>query len=173
MSKANPIVLAFVLSVGINASPMAQTVTGDVRVIDGDTFEFRNTKLKVRIYGMDTLEKNQKCQSDNACVPCGERARAKAIQLIGKTPLTCELRGEKSYDREVASCTVNGKDYAQSMIESGWALAYRNYLPKKGKGHEYVVAEEKAKSAGVGLWSMQFISPADWRNRKVRLECER
>lgn len=152
---------------------LSQSVTGQVRVVDGDTFHFLNGP-KIRVFGIDTLEKNQKCQAaKNVCVPCGEQSKQRALELIGKSQVVCELRGEKSYDREVASCSIDGKDYALSMIEGGWALAYRNFLPKKGKGHPYVLAEEKAKAASAGLWSMSFISPGDWRNRKMRLECER
>ncbi len=85
-----------------------------------------------------------------------------------RSPYRC--RGN---DREMASCTLNGKDYADTIIASGWALAYRRYLPRNGKDHAYVRAEEAAKASRVGIWAMQFIPPADWRNRKMRLECER
>ena len=150
----------------------AETVRGQVRVIDGDTFRFESG-LKVRIFGIDTLEKNQKCEVGGACVPCGQQSKDAAIKIIGTSEVVCELRGEKTYDREVASCTVDGKDFAASMIASGWALVYRRYLPKKGEGHEYVAAEDRAKKDAVGLWSMRFVPPSEWRNRKARLECER
>ncbi len=156
----------------LTALAHADSVTGPVRVIDGDTLQFE-TGLKVRIYGIDTLEKNQKCAKDGACILCGQQTRSIAITLIAKAPVTCALRGERSYDREVGSCTVDGKDYAQTIIAAGWALAYRRYLPKNGKGHAYVTAEEKAKAARIGIWETQFIPPADWRNRKMRLACER
>lgn len=160
------------LQLFLTAPARADTVTGPVRVIDGDTFQFESG-LKVRIYGIDTLEKNQKCAKDGACIPCGEQTRSIAVTLIAKAPITCALRGEKSYDREMASCTVDGKDYAETIIAAGWALAYRRYLPKSGKGHAYVTAEEKAKASRIGIWDTQFIPPGDWRNRKMRLECER
>jgi len=150
----------------------AQTVTGPVEVIDGDTFHFASG-LKVRLYGLDTLEKNQRCQVGPTCVPCGQQTKAEAISIVGKHDVTCKLTGEKSYDREVGTCTVEGKDYTAAIISAGWGIAYRQYLPKKGKGHEYVLAEERAKAASVGIWSMTFIPPADWRNHKMRLQCER
>jgi endonuclease YncB( thermonuclease family) len=59
------------------------------------------------------------------------------------------------------------------MIASGWALAYRSFLPKKGEGHDYVVAEEGSKAERLGIWAMNFVRPSDWRNHKMRLECER
>jgi len=155
------------------ASPvLAETVSGHVRVVDGDTFQF-SSGLKVRIFGIDTLEKNQKCEVRNSCVQCGQQSKEEAIKLIGKSEVICQLKGQKTYDREVAACSLNGEDYAAAMISAGWALAYRNYLPKKGKGHAYVAAEEKAKASGVGIWGMRFIPPGDWRNHKMRLECER
>lgn len=150
----------------------AKTVTGPVEVIDGDTFRFPGG-LKVRLYGLDTLEKNQRCQVGPTCVPCGQQSKAEAITIIGKHSVSCQLTGQKTFDREVGICSVDGKDYTATMISAGWGLAYRQYLPKKGKGHEYVLAEERAKAAGVGIWGMTFIQPADWRNRKMRLQCER
>jgi len=164
-----PILLSLLLA----ASPaLSQTVNGKVRVIDGDTFQFESG-LKVRLFGIDTLEKNQKCEVRNSCVPCGQQSKEEAIKLVGKSEVICELKGQKTYDREVAVCSFNGQDYALAMISSGWALAYRNYLPKKGKGHPYVAAEEKAKTSKAGIWAMRFIPPSDWRNHKMRLQCER
>ncbi len=150
----------------------SQTVTGQVRVIDGDTFQFESG-LKVRIFGIDTLENNQKCEAKGMCVPCGQESKSVATKLIGKSQISCELKGQKAYDREVAVCTVDGKDYGETMIANGWALAYRSFLPRKGKGHPYVEAEERTKAAGVGIWGMRFIPPSDWRKHKMRLQCER
>jgi endonuclease YncB( thermonuclease family) len=164
--------LSCVLSGCLLALPAsAETVRGQVRVIDGDTFRFDSGR-KVRIYGIDTLEKNQRCEVAGACVPCGRQTTMEAMKLIGKSEVICELTGKKTYDRPVAKCTVNGKDYAGLMIASGWALAYRSFLPKKGKGHDYVLSEEAAKAGRLGIWAMTFIPPADWRNHKMRLRCE-
>jgi endonuclease YncB( thermonuclease family) len=161
-----------VLLSAVAGSAAAETVRGHVRVIDGDSFQFE-TGLKVRIFGIDTLEKKQKCAVPDACIPCGQQSKDEAIKLIGKSQFVCELRGQKTYDREVATCAIDGKDYGQAMIASGWALAYRSFLPKKGRGHPYVLAEEEAKRVGAGIWGMRFIPPGDWRNHKMRLECER
>lgn len=151
----------------------AESITGQVRVIDGDTFEFLETGTKVRIYGIDTLEKRQSCARGDTCVPCGEHTRQVAVALIGKSPVQCNLTGGGSYDRQIAICYVDGEDYARTMLRTGWALAYREYLPKRGKGAEYIGEEERAKAARVGIWGTQFIKPWDWRNQRMRLECER
>lgn len=165
--------LGIIFTLVIAAAPAwGQTITGEVRVIDGDTIQFKSG-LKVRVFGIDTLEKNQKCEAKDTCVPCGEESKNEAIKLIGKSEISCELKGQKTYEREVAVCSVDGKDYGETMISNGWALAYRKYLPKKGRGHPYVAAEEKAKASGAGIWGMSFIPPSDWRNHKMRLECER
>jgi endonuclease YncB( thermonuclease family) len=75
--------LSYVLSGCLLALPAsAETVRGQVRVIDGDTFRF-DSGLKVRIFGIDTLEKNQKCELADACIPCGKQTMAGAMKLIG------------------------------------------------------------------------------------------
>lgn len=164
--------LTAILSLLVISPVFAETAQGSVRVIDGDTFQFE-TGLKVRIFGIDTLEKNQRCEVSQACVPCGRQSQEEAIKMIGGSEVVCHLKGQKTYDREVATCFVDGKDYGLSMIAAGWALAYRSYLPKKGKNHPYVAAETAAKAASAGIWGMRFVPPSDWRNRRARLQCER
>jgi len=163
------VALISVLCSGAHAD--TREITGFVEVIDGDTLRFPGN-VKVRILGLDTLEKNQKCDTGKSCSPCGEQSKAQAIALVGKSPVSCKLTGQKTYDREVGICTVDGKDYAGAMIAAGWGLAYRQYLPKKGRGHAYVAAEEGARTARLGIWATTFIQPADWRNHKMRLQCE-
>ncbi len=161
-----------VFVVFIVAPAAADTLIGRPTVTDGDTFRFQSG-IRVRLFGVDTPEKNQKCERADACYPCGRDAAAFVREFIGSNDLVCELTGEKTYDRYVAICSVGKKDLGEAIIASGWGFPYRQFL----KGHRlrvaYEAAERQAQSRKLGLNRGTFIAPSDWRNHKMRLECER
>lgn len=68
------------------------------RVSDGDTFTL-SLETRIRLFGIDAPELNQKCKRDNACEPCGQMSRD-ALATVAQGDLICERRG-KSYDRTV------------------------------------------------------------------------
>jgi endonuclease YncB( thermonuclease family) len=157
---------------------LATDISGVVTAVhDGDTFTI-DGRTKIRVFGIDAPELRQQCRLDaihrpgpSPCVPCGEHARdALAGLLMGKT-VTCVDRG-KSYDRAVGECTVGKIEVGLWMLSSGQAFVYRQFL-KKGDRSAYNGAEASARRAAEGVWSMTVIPPADWRNHKARLECER
>jgi endonuclease YncB( thermonuclease family) len=50
------------------------------------------------------------------------------IRIVGSSPLTCTLTGEKTWGREVGYCvTDTGVDINRAIIESGAALACPRY----------------------------------------------
>lgn len=153
------------------AAAAAPLLTGTVTAVhDGDTFTLSSGQ-RVRVFGIDAPELRQLCSpAPGQCVPCGQVSRQALSDLILGKPLTCRSRG-KSYDREVAECSVDGVAIGPWMLERGQAKAYRQYLRKSDRA--YLAAEKQAKAARAGLWSVEMAVPADWRNRKARLECER
>jgi endonuclease YncB( thermonuclease family) len=94
----------------------ATTISGPARVIDGDTIVVNNTH--VRLKGVDAEELN---------TARGEEARRVMIRIVTGW-LTCQLTGEKTYNREVGYCfTRDGTDINQAIIASGAALACPRY----------------------------------------------
>ena len=85
------------------ASVLRGTIT---HVRDGDTFEVKGTP--VRISALDCPE--------NSTVK-GQKATRFAKHFKGKEAV-CELTGAKSYDRVVGYCSIEGKDFAQLMVEN-------------------------------------------------------
>jgi endonuclease YncB( thermonuclease family) len=169
--------LLAVVMVVVATSSTASALTGKVTAIhDGDTFSIGHTKI--RVFGIDAPELHQQCRLDaiynpgpSPCVPCGEQARDKLAGLVLGKEVICIDRG-KSYDRIVGECSVGKIQIGPWMLSSGQAVAYTQFL-KKGDRAAYIGAEASAKRAAEGLWSETFIPPADWRNHKMRLECER
>ena len=75
------------------------------------------------------------------------------------------------YGRPVVTAYGGDRDLHLELLEQGWAVAYRQYLPAPLKS-AYLAAEAGAKAAKRGLWQGKFIVPNAWR-RGGRLECER
>lgn len=75
-------------------------------VRDGDTFEVKGTP--VRIAALDCPENS---------TSSGQKATRWAKKFTGKQAV-CELTGAKSYDRVVGYCSIEGKDFAQVMVEN-------------------------------------------------------
>jgi endonuclease YncB( thermonuclease family) len=84
-------------------SVLSGTIT---HVRDGDTFEVNETP--VRISALDCPENS---------TSSGQKATRLAKQFIGKQAV-CELTGAKTYDRVVGYCSIEGKDFAQLMVEN-------------------------------------------------------
>lgn len=149
-----------------NASPNASgpTVSGQARVVDGDTLEVGG--VRIRLHGVDAPESGQSCIAAGRRWPCGERAtRALAGRIEGRT-VSCEERDRDRHGRIVAVCRNAGRDVNAWMVSQGWALAYRRY------SRDYVGEEISARDARLGMWRGDFVPPWDWR-RGDRLEGSR
>ena len=91
------------------ATPAGATLTGRARAIDGDSLEI--ARVNIRLAGIDAPEARQECR-DRAgeSYPCGrEAARALAAAVAGRT-ITCTAVDHDRYDRDIALCTVDGRD---------------------------------------------------------------
>jgi endonuclease YncB( thermonuclease family) len=130
-------------------------------VIDGDTLEVAGHKI--RLHGIDAPEPRQSCQRQGAVWLCGKEASLAMRELVRDAIVQCEALERDRYGRIIGRCKSNGMDVSESLVSMGLALAYRKY------SEDYVLEEEKARSANRGVWSGDFIPPWDWR-RGGRLE---
>ena len=122
-------------------------LSGAAKVVDGDTFWLGETK--VRVYGIDAPE---------AADPLGPAATAWLTNRVRGQTVSCVERDVDQYGRIVAQCSVAGEDLAEQMTEAGLARAYRRFTT------QYVAAENRAKSANLGIWSNDG-------ETKVTLDC--
>ncbi len=167
--------LACILTLPARAG--AGSITGEVKVSDGDTLVSVGDKLtySIRLFGIDSPEMEQRCKkADGSCYPCGDAARDHLRAMVDDKQVRCELTGALTYGRVVAVCYLRGRDLNQMMLRDGWAFAYRRFLDDvAGKKDAYLAAEAEAKSAKRGIWQGDFVLPSDWRNKGERLEgCE-
>lgn len=143
----------------VNREHAGPPLTGRAVVVDGDTI--RIAGARVRLFGIDAPELNQNCYDANGnAYGCGRRALNALQGRIDGQTLLCARRDTDRYGRIVAVCRQGDTDINRWMVESGWALAYRQY------SEDYVDAEENAHAARVGMWSGTFENPSSWRHRK-------
>ena len=129
------------------------TITGTATITDGDTIKVDGTK--VRLSGYDTPERRSMCGRTDVY----EAASDALAGFIGSKDVNCKLTGDKTYDRFVGTCSVNGKDLGAFMVESGWGRDW----PKFSDG-KYAAAEKKARKAKSGLWGLNC-SDSLWGSR--------
>lgn len=140
---------------GAVANAPSATISGQARVIDGDTLEVG--AVRIRLHGVDAPESRQSCLAGGRRWPCGERATRALVGRIAGRALSCEERDRDRYGRVVAVCRAGGEDLNRWMVSRGFALAYRRY------SRDYVGEEASARDARVGMWRGDFVPPWDWR----------
>jgi endonuclease YncB( thermonuclease family) len=160
MSASFRYFLYTVFAVGLFcSSPALADISGPARIVDGDTIWIGKTKI--RLYGIDTPEMKQTCQSPtDPDVMCGRLAKQALISIIGDLEVRCEQRDRDRYKRIIAVCYVGSLDINREMVTRGWALAYRKY------SRDYIADEGAARKRQAGLWGMKFIPPWEWRRQK-------
>ena len=84
-------------------------------VRDGDTFEING--IPVRISALDCAENS---------TPEGKKITHFAKKFLGKQAV-CELTGAKTYDRVVGYCSIEGKDFARTMMNATSCKLWAKY----------------------------------------------
>ena len=129
----------------------------EIKIIDGDTIHLNNEKI--RFTGIDTPELKQTCSNNNEIIYCGIQARQLLINKIGKNKVKCVREGKDQYKRTLAECFVNDLSLSKFLVREGYAFAYRKYSKK------FIEDENFAKNNNMGIWSMKFEYPWDWRKK--------
>jgi endonuclease YncB( thermonuclease family) len=138
------------------ASPsVATTVSGRAKVIDGDTLEIADKR--VRLFGIDAPEATQTCDRQGQKWACGQASAERLHGLIGESAVTCDGNEIDQYGRLVAVCILAGVNLNKVMVADGWATAFRRY------SEAYVPDEIRARAAKLGLWASSFELPEDYR----------
>ena len=126
-----------------------------VTVVDGDTIKLGD--VKIRFSGIDAPEINQTCVASEGKVACGKISRDILITKVTNNKISCTDEGKDFYGRVLGECFVNGESLSRYLVREGFAFAYRKYSDK------FISDEEYAKSNRLGMWSMKFQYPWDYR----------
>ena len=130
----------------------------NLKIIDGDTIVLNGERI--RFTGIDTPELKQICKKGDQKIFCGMEAKMLLIKKIGNEIPQCVSEGKDYYNRTLAECIVNGESLSGYLVRSGYAFAYRKYSKK------FIKDEEFAKENKLGIWSLEFEYPWDFRKKK-------
>lgn len=126
-----------------------------IQVVDGDTIHIGN--LKYRFFGIDAPEKKQICEKDNIKIQCGVIAKNVLKNKIGDKIPECIVKDKDRYQRLVAECFIGKESLSRFMVREGYAVAYTQY------SKDFIEDEKYAKENKLGIWSMNFQLPSEYR----------
>lgn len=126
-----------------------------IQVIDGDTIHIG--KLKYRFFGIDAPEIKQICEKDNTKIQCGVIAKSILKNKIADKIPECIVKDKDRYQRLVAECFIGKESLSRFMVREGYAVVYSQY------SKDFIEDEKYAKENKLGIWSMNFQIPSDYR----------
>ena len=148
-------------------SAVAETITGVIRPMDGDTFEMAGAGV-IRLADIDAPEMAQKCEGGPKHLrDCGVYVADVLAERIRGQTVECEVHAIDEYQRQIASCTYAGEDLSTWLVSEGLALAFRRFSER------LMTVEEEAKAAGRGLWQTTFEAPWDYRAHRWEVAAQR
>ena len=129
----------------------------EIKIIDGDTIHLNGKKI--RFSGIDTPELKQTCKKNDKIIYCGIIAKKLLIDKIADQKVNCIEEGKDQYKRTLAECFVNDLSLSSYLVKKGYAFAYRKYSKK------FIKDEDYARINSLGMWSMNFEFPWDYRRK--------
>lgn len=150
----------FALVLALSGAVQAADITGRVHVIDGDTIDVGETR--VRLHGIDAPERGQPCTTlTGQHWACGDWVTQQVRDRFEGAAATCEVLDRDRYGRAVARCYVGGDDMAEVMVREGLVFAYRKYAM------DYDLAEKQAFVEDRGIHGFVMQSPARYRETRT------
>jgi endonuclease YncB( thermonuclease family) len=132
-------------------------IVGRAAVIDGDTFDIG--RVRIRLWGIDAPESRQTCtNADGQLWRCGAAARTALRTLTTGASLQCISQYRDRDGRQVAKCSIGGRDVAGQLVAQGWVLDY----PHFSKG-AFQASERQARLKRIGVWQGTVTPPWEWR----------
>ncbi len=138
---------------------VAAELVGRAAVTDGDTLIV--AKQRIRLWCIDAPESAQQCTTkDGRSWPCGRRSAAALDGYVLDKTVRCRPKETDRYGRVVAECFIQGQSVNRWMVNSGWAVAYRQYATA------FIADEAGVRQQRRNLWQGPFQMPADYRRSK-------
>jgi endonuclease YncB( thermonuclease family) len=119
----------------VRTAHAASSSARSLNVRDGDTIEVGG--LPIRLQGLAAPEGDE---------PGGEVATRAMRRLVGGRQVRCELDGERTHDRCVGVCYLEGRDIGEALVHAGLARD----CPRFSRGR-YRAVEAQAAAAGATI----------------------
>ena len=130
-----------------------------ISISDGDTFTCLTAdkeQMRIRMSSIDAPEKAQ---------AYGSKAKQALSSLIYGKTVSVVVKSKDRYGRFIADVIADGHSANKSMVLSGYAWVYREYVPAAERS-EYLKLEADAKKARRGLWAdPNPIYPSQFRRK--------
>lgn len=128
-----------------------------VKIIDGDTIKikYEGKEQNVRYLLIDTPETNHPRLGKQ---PFGEDAKERNRELMnsGNLEIEFDIGGKTDkYDRLLAYIYIDGVSVQETLLEEGLARVAYVYPPNTRHLDAYKKAEENARKAGIGIWTLE------------------
>ena len=134
----------------------------EVRVLQGDLLWIAGQR--VRLAGIASIDRAQRCQVGGGFVTCGAQAAETLSQAVARRNVSCTILGEVAspYVREPVvlegRCQADGADLAAIVLSAGYAVS----LPASG----YRQVAMEACAARRGAWAGYVERPLTFRPRR-------
>jgi endonuclease YncB( thermonuclease family) len=136
-----------------------------IRVTDGDTITVvtGGQKVTIRLVGIDAPEKSRKKHEPGQ--PFSQASTKHLASLVLNKYVDIVPYGKDRYGRTLGVVYVDGKNVNLEMVKAGLAEVYRGKPASGFDNDPYQKAEDEARQAGAGMWSLgdRYISPKEWR----------
>ncbi|MBO7097626.1 MAG: thermonuclease family protein [Alphaproteobacteria bacterium] len=152
-------IICGILAILITSFAMQTTAGFDVKVVDGDSLEIKNKRI--RLVGIDAPEYFQECYDANGkAYACGKEAKNHLEKLIKNgvrqgEKVKCYQESTDRYKRDLSICRIKNTELNLEMIKAGYAISYRD--------ERYLLAEKRARQKKKGIWQGKFMRPEIYR----------
>ena len=123
-------------------------------------FENKDT---IRLVGIDAPETSRKKHEPGQ--PFSQKSTKYLAGPVLNKVVDIVSYGEDRYGRTLGVVNADGDNVNLEMVKGGLAEVYRGRPAKGFDNGPYQLAENEAKDAGKGMWSLgdKYISPREWR----------
>ena len=157
MNKKFIYLLVFFISIFLlkNLNAEDKIIKGKAKVVNSDYIKI--DKQTIILFGVEAMERPQKCYINNELWPCWESGVRKLEEIVDLGETVCFVKGKAKMNRVFAICETQNIELNRELIRSGLALA------RIKQSDLYIDDQRYAKENNLGIWRGKFIEPWKWR----------
>ena len=157
MNKKFIYLIVFFISIFLlkNLNAEDKIIKGKAKVVNSDYIKI--DKQTIILFGVEAMERPQKCYINNELWPCWESGVRKLEEIVDLGETVCFVKGKAKMNRVFAICETQNIELNKELIRSGLALA------RIKQSDLYIDDQRYAKENNLGIWRGKFIEPWKWR----------